>query len=71
MRGDVLGPPRSTDKTTLKIKVSKDAKIRNRYNQVPHLTRDTNGKVTGYPETGIMDGECTYNPEDWNNKSVI
>ena len=28
------------------IKVSKGAKIRNRYNQVPHLTRDTNGKVT-------------------------
>ena len=28
-----------------KIKVSKGAKIRNRYNQVPHLTQDTNGKV--------------------------
>ena len=28
------------------IKVSKDAKIRYRYNQVPHLTQDTNGKVT-------------------------
>ena len=27
-------------------KVSKGAKIRNRYNQVPHLTHDTNGKVT-------------------------
>ena len=26
-------------------KVSKDAKIRIRYNQVPHLTQDTNGKV--------------------------
>ena len=26
--------------------VSKGAKIRNRYNQVPHLTQDTNGKVT-------------------------
>ena len=25
------------------IKVSKGAKIRNRYNQVPHLTQDTNG----------------------------
>ena len=31
---------------TLIIKVSKDAKIKNRYNQVPHLTQDTNGKVT-------------------------
>ena len=27
-------------------KVIKDAKIRNRYNQVPHLTQVTNGKVT-------------------------
>ena len=28
------------------MKVSKGAKIRNRYNQVPHLTKDTDGKVT-------------------------
>ena len=28
------------------IKVSKGAKIRNRYNQVSHLTQDINGKVT-------------------------
>ena len=28
------------------VKVSKSAKIRNRYNQVPHLIQDTNGKVT-------------------------
>ena len=27
-------------------KVRKGAKIRNRYNQVPHLTQDTNGKVS-------------------------
>ena len=27
-------------------KVSKGSEIRNRYNQVPHLTQDTNGKVT-------------------------
>ena len=27
-------------------KISKDAKIRNRYNQVPHLTQDTIGKMT-------------------------
>ena len=26
--------------------VNKGAKIRNRYNQAPHLTQDTNGKVT-------------------------
>ena len=29
-----------------KVKVCKGAKHRNRYNQVPHLTQDTNGKVT-------------------------
>ena len=29
-----------------KIKVRKRAQIRNRYNQAPHLTQDTNGKVT-------------------------
>ena len=28
------------------MKVSKGAKIRSRYNQVPHLTQDTNGNVT-------------------------
>ena len=33
------------------IKVSKSAKIRNRYNQVPHLTQDTNGKVTNSQQT--------------------
>ena len=30
----------------LPCKVRKRANIRNRYNQVPHLTQDTNGKVT-------------------------
>ena len=33
-------------KSSSPYKVSKGAKIRNRYNQVPHLTQDTNGKVT-------------------------
>ena len=32
--------------TCLVVKVSKGAKIRNRYNQAPYLTQDTNGKVT-------------------------
>ena len=32
-------------------KVSKGAKIRNLYNQVPHLTQDTNGKVTNSQQT--------------------
>ena len=35
-----------TNLSSLCIKVSKGAKIRNRYNQVPHLTQDTNWKVT-------------------------
>ena len=33
------------------MKVRKVAKIRNRYNQVPHLTQDTNGKVTNSQKT--------------------
>ena len=28
------------------LKVRERAKIKNRYNEVPHLTQDTNGKVT-------------------------
>ena len=36
----------SPDKLLSFVKVSKGAKIKNRYNQVPHLTQDTNGKVT-------------------------
>ena len=34
-----------------RVKVSNGAKIRNRYNQVPHLTQDTNGKVTNSQKT--------------------
>ena len=34
------------DASLVIIKVSKGARIRNRYNQVPHLTQDTNGKTT-------------------------
>ena len=30
----------------MKVKVNKGAKIRNQYNQVPHMTHDTNRKVT-------------------------
>ena len=43
-------PPSGTFKTFRK-KVSNGAKIRNRYNQVPHLTQDTNGKVTNSQKT--------------------
>ena len=39
----------SLKSTSLLIKVSKGTKIRNRYNQVPHLTQDTNGKGTNSP----------------------
>ena len=36
-----------TDVVTRKhMKVGKRAKIKNRYNQAPHMTQDTNGKVT-------------------------
>ena len=41
------------------MKVSNGAKIRNRYNQVPHLTQDTNGKASElfrkYPKTPVFD----------------
>ena len=40
---ECLGKPRNSRNI---LKVSKGAKIRNQYNQVPHLTQDTNGKVT-------------------------
>ena len=37
--------------TLIPIKVSNGAKNRNRYNQVPHLTQDTNRKVTNSQKT--------------------
>ena len=38
---------KTTEKTHYHLnKVRKRAKIRNLYNQAPHLTQDTNGKVT-------------------------
>ena len=36
----------SQDSKLTCVKVSKGAKIRNRYNQVLHMTQGTNGKVT-------------------------
>ena len=38
-------------KAKLYFQSNKIAKIRNRYNQVPHLTQDTNGKVTNSQKT--------------------
>ena len=45
--------PHSTPwiRTLVPEEVSNGAKIRNRYNQVPHLTQDTNGKVTNSQKT--------------------
>ena len=43
--------PRAQQSTLSTYKVSKVAKIRNRYKQVPHLTQDTNGKVTNSQKT--------------------
>ena len=39
------------------VTVSKGAKIRNQYNQVPHLTQDTNGKVTNSQLDTIGDSQ--------------
>ena len=37
---------KEVNKAKIPKKVSKGSKIRNRYNQVPHLNEDTKGKVT-------------------------
>ena len=45
------------------IKVSTGAQIRHRYNQVPHLTQDTNGKVTNsQPDTTNESQEISPSP---------
>ena len=64
------------------FKVSKGAKIRNQYNQVPHLTQDTKGKVTksqlgttnehqqGKNEmtpTGMSVHQITVVPKNWDD----
>ena len=41
-----LSPKSFPSPSFSEIKVRKRAKIRNRYNEEPHLTQDTNGKVT-------------------------
>ena len=48
-RGKLPPPPPPPPHTHLQV--SNGAKIRNRYNQVPHLTQDTNGKVTNSQKT--------------------
>ena len=44
------------------MKVSKGAKIRNRYNQVPHLTQDTDGKVTNSQQTDTTNESQEISP---------
>ena len=52
IRGDIFDFLTFTEMSvTHRLKVSKVAKIRIRYNQVPHLTQDTNGKVTNSQKT--------------------
>ena len=43
------------------VKVSEGAKIRNRYNQVPHLPEDTSGKVTN-SQSGPTDESQEVSP---------
>ena len=45
----MFGKPHILSLFTSLFNKSKGAKIRNRYNQVPHLTQDTNGKVINSP----------------------
>ena len=52
-------------------KVSKGAKIRNRYNQVPHLTQDTNGKVTNsYLDTTNESQEVSSFPAGYHKAHI-
>ena len=46
----------------LQVEVRKRAKIRNRYNQVPHLTQDTNGKVTSQLDITSESQEVSHFP---------
>ena len=54
-----LDPPLQLFKEPSLYKVSKGAKIRNRYNQVPNLAQDTNGKVTN-STTAIVQYNAFY-----------
>ena len=47
------------------MKVSKGAKIRNRYNQVSHLTQDTNEKVTNSQLDTTTESQEPYLTDDW------
>ena len=51
--------------------VSKGAKIRNRYNRVPHLTQDTNGKVTNSQLYATNEGQEVSPFPAGDNKAQI
>ena len=52
-------------------KLSKGAKIRNQYNQVPHLTQDTNGKVSWASRNTQKVCKSRYNTfQNANNKGA-
>ena len=64
-------PNQIPKKVCLHYKVSMGAKIRNRYNQVPHLTQDTQGKVTNSQlDTTIENQEVSPFPAG-DNKAHI
>ena len=51
---------------SIKVKVSNGAKIRNQYNQVPHLTQDTKGKVTN-----SQNQNCVVETETFGGGSIM
>ena len=53
------------------LKVSNGAKIRNRYNQVPHLTQDTNGKVTNSQKTPQTRAKRSALFKDLSNDEMV
>ena len=60
-------------KKTIFFKVSKGAKIRNRYNQVPHLTQDTNGKATNSQKdiTSHITSQVKFEPRHEISNNVV
>ena len=51
--------------------VSKGAKIRNRYNQVPHMTQDTNGKVTSPQQTPQTRAKRSALSQPFHNATLL
>ena len=52
------------------MKVSKGAKIRNRYNQVPHLAQDNNGNVTN-SQLDTINEKLEQNSSIWPLKHIF